>query len=67
MKKPFKTYQIWKLNAFVLDGVWTRLKGFGDVKARTQKEAQSRVDRKMRSGQHEGWCFEPRLLVTNHS
>ena len=57
MKKPFKKYCIWKVQCFDLQGKWSRLIGWGDIKARSDKEAQSKVDRKMRSGQFEGYAF----------
>lgn len=58
-----KTYNIWKINLFIVGAVWSELKGFGQIKARTDKEAQYKVDRKMRAGRHEGHCFKA-VLVT---
>ena len=55
----YNHYSIWKMNAFVVGSKWTPLKGFGLIRARTMKEAQSRIDRKMRKGQHSGYCFIP--------
>jgi len=66
--KPFETYTIWKMNCFDLSADFTPLIGFGVVKARSKKEAQSKIDRKMRSGQHEGYAFVPALpgIDPNH-
>ena len=65
MSNQYKTYYIWKINLFNLSAVWTLLNGWGVIKARTEKEAQSKVDRKMASGRFDGHCFVPALEGEN--
>ena len=59
----WREYEIWRLLVTSFSDEWRKVVGFENVKARSEKEAQSKINRKMASGMYQGYCFKPVLVI----